>query len=130
IACQDGIVMITQSLETVLRRVRSPSKTLRIWADGICIDQHDIREREAQVKLMLEVYSFAHKVIMWLRYDSDGDASKAFELIRHNYNFDYKRNAPLSYPGNDCSPLMPLSSLIYFKRIWTIQEGFLASMAV
>lgn len=52
---------ITSSLDCALRylRAREPNKIVRLWADGICIDQNDVADRNQQVQLMRSVYSLA-----------------------------------------------------------------------
>lgn len=40
-----------------------------IWADGICINQKDIKEREMQVPLMGEIYSNCEIALVWLGKD-------------------------------------------------------------
>jgi hypothetical protein len=50
---------ITESLDTALRHLRDPSRTRRIWADAICINQNDFEERNQQVRQMASVYAIA-----------------------------------------------------------------------
>lgn len=37
-----------------------------LWVDQLCIDQSAVDERNHQVKMMAEIYSSAHEVIVWL----------------------------------------------------------------
>jgi hypothetical protein len=115
-------VMITKSLEEALQRLRSPQEIKHIWADGICINQHDISERENQVKLMGQLYTRAKQVKIWLGPDSDHAAKKSFDLLKRyglsvasKYSFD---STTLRDPAIDWSPLSELSKLEYFNRIW------------
>jgi hypothetical protein len=39
---------------------------LTIWADGICINQADGKEKNLQVQLMRKVYSKSQHVLVWL----------------------------------------------------------------
>jgi hypothetical protein len=119
---QSRIVMITSSLEEALQRLRSPHEIMNIWADGICINQHDTSERESQVKLMGQLYTRAKQVKIWLGLDPDHAAKKAFDLLKQYglselaiYSFD---PTALRDPEMDWSPLAKLSKLDYFKRIW------------
>ncbi|KAF4636056.1 hypothetical protein G7Y89_g2030 [Cudoniella acicularis] len=41
-------------------------KELKIWADGICINQSDIEERNAQVRLIGSIYQLARHTIIFL----------------------------------------------------------------
>ncbi|KAF1978950.1 hypothetical protein BU23DRAFT_438104, partial [Bimuria novae-zelandiae CBS 107.79] len=36
------------------------------WVDALCINQSDVVERSAQVKMMGDIYRNAHRVICWL----------------------------------------------------------------
>jgi hypothetical protein len=40
---------------------------LLVWADAICIDQQNVSERNHQVGLMGNIYSYAKSVIAWIR---------------------------------------------------------------
>ncbi len=37
-----------------------------VWVDAICINQNDYGEKETQIPLMREVYTWAHAVYVWL----------------------------------------------------------------
>ncbi|KAK3990938.1 hypothetical protein QBC44DRAFT_368586 [Cladorrhinum sp. PSN332] len=41
-------------LDAFLRRLRLPSEDMILWADSICINQNDVKEREEQVDLSEE----------------------------------------------------------------------------
>jgi hypothetical protein len=104
--------MITKSLDVALQRLRSPEKIQHIWADGICINQQNILERESQVKLMGLVYTQAKMVKIWLGPDTLHVAKKAFGLVEQfSLNLANYRDITM-----DWSPLVELSSLEYFKR--------------
>lgn len=45
IILDDTFVQITANLAKALRDIRDPSRTHRIWADAVCIDQANIGER-------------------------------------------------------------------------------------
>lgn len=49
------------------------------WADAICINQQDIKERTQQVQLMGQIYGSAETVYSWL---GPRDQSLAFESIK------------------------------------------------
>jgi len=45
-----------------------------IWIDALCINQADVDERNAEVRMMADIYSSADKVLVWLgEGDSDSD---------------------------------------------------------
>jgi hypothetical protein len=50
-----------------------------IWIDALCINQKDIEERAAQVRLMGKIYRQARRVIIWLgEENTDGEADECF----------------------------------------------------
>lgn len=42
-----------------------------VWIDALCINQNDLDERSAQVRLMPQIYSQASCVIVWLGHDRE-----------------------------------------------------------
>ncbi|KAF2831688.1 HET-domain-containing protein, partial [Ophiobolus disseminans] len=68
ILCNGAHANITRSLFEALRVFRrSSGEPLRmLWADAICIDQANVRERSYQVQLMQQIYKAASKVLIWI----------------------------------------------------------------
>jgi hypothetical protein len=119
VECQSSIVTITKSLEEAFQRNHSPHKTRHIWADGICINQHDIPERESQVKLVGQIYTRAKLVKIWVGPDTNYVARKAFSLLKECTSPIYSLNTTaMRDPAMDWSLLAELSKLEYFKRLW------------
>lgn len=56
----------SRNLVTALVALRHPDKPRMLWADAICINQGDKKEREQQVKNMANVYRQAAQVLVWL----------------------------------------------------------------
>jgi hypothetical protein len=82
-----------------------------LWIDQTCINQSDVEERNAQVRLMSTIYSQCLSVIVWL---GGGDPS-LFEAARTlNNQEDYRSLCTLF--RND-----------YFARLWVVQEVMLAN---
>ncbi len=52
-----------------------------VWADAICIDQSNYRERAYQVSIMGEIYSNADGVFVWLGEEAQ-DSDRAFRFMR------------------------------------------------
>ena len=57
---------VTKNAESALRDLRHEHDDLNLWIDTICIDQHNIQERNRQVKLMRQIYQNALIVHIWL----------------------------------------------------------------
>jgi hypothetical protein len=52
VLCDGGLVSITPNLDKALRWLRYPYRERLFWIDAICIDQHNIDERNRQVGYM------------------------------------------------------------------------------
>lgn len=52
IATPNGTLLITPNCASALKQLRPETKSRTLWIDSICIDQFNIEERNAQVKLM------------------------------------------------------------------------------
>jgi hypothetical protein len=68
--------LITSNCYNALRRLRHRKKTRVIWIDALCIDQANNEEKTEQVRLMGNIYTEAHRVIVYL-----GEANKASRLV-------------------------------------------------
>jgi hypothetical protein len=66
ITLNDHPFFITPSLRYILASLRLKTQTRLLWADAICINQLDIKERNTQVALMREIYSNCARDIAWL----------------------------------------------------------------
>lgn len=64
--CNDIAVPITPNLHSALRNLRDKLGTYVIWADAICINQDDSKEKEHQIPLMGEIYAKSNFVYVWL----------------------------------------------------------------
>jgi len=59
-------LLVTNNCEEALRHLRLPTKERRLWVDAITIDQGNSTEKEAQVKLMGDIYRAAKQTVVWL----------------------------------------------------------------
>lgn len=71
------------SLFTALSHLRFEGQERCIWADQICINQDDLKERGQQVQFMNKIYKNASHVLVWLGLDMANEAKPAFDLV-HN----------------------------------------------
>src|SRR5690242_16895815 len=58
-----------------------PDQPRYLWADVACIDQQNLSERSAQVKLMARTYSQASRVLMWLGHSDENTIQIAFQYL-------------------------------------------------
>ncbi|KAF5006581.1 hypothetical protein FDECE_7056 [Fusarium decemcellulare] len=57
---------ISQNLHNALVALRRSNKSRFIWADAICINQGDAKERSQQVRLMGKIFGDAWRVVIWV----------------------------------------------------------------
>ncbi|RYP13688.1 hypothetical protein DL765_006770 [Monosporascus sp. GIB2] len=136
----------TKNLVEALRHIAvvEPRSKHALWIDAICINQHDIPERNSQVALMGFIYSNAERVLCWL---GPGDAASEAALglvsglgrdLGNVLDTDCDLSA-LEHPVYEdmASRLGPPDQHLvqhpvftrrpYWSRIWTLQEVALAS---
>ena len=119
---------ITANLYTFLEHFREPCY---IYIDQICIDQHNVRERNHQVGMMSEIYSRCSSLIIWLSSDSS-EFCIAVDELRHEFRQIPVANRSQNIVADDPrqKPVArPLSTLLrdsYFTRLWIVQEVLLA----
>jgi hypothetical protein len=84
IVCDGHKMYITTSLAQPLHRLRYLDMPRLLWADGLCINQHNLSERGSQVQIMGDIFARASRVIIWLGPDTkDQGVKKAMEVIRY-----------------------------------------------
>jgi hypothetical protein len=71
LTCDGRSLKITKSLAVALVRLRNEDTAIPLWVDQVCINQQDFSERNAQVKLMGQIYTKAIKVAIWLGDDHE-----------------------------------------------------------
>jgi hypothetical protein len=153
-------VHVTKNLASALRHVqghwRGDAQSLRIWADAVCINQMDPKERAIQVSLLMShVYSLAIEVFGWLGEGGDDDLPLAFQTVQTlcaefvrpsgimdsseiaRFNWIQKHDDLITeakmdnelYSRTWCS----VNSLFchpYWDRVWIVQENCLARKLV
>lgn len=82
IICNDQAHTITETLHSALCQLRAKGEGYHtVWADAICIDQDNIPERNQQVSIMLRIYGYAQRVLIW-GGPQDARSSEALLTIR------------------------------------------------
>ncbi|KAH9205109.1 heterokaryon incompatibility protein-domain-containing protein [Leptodontidium sp. 2 PMI_412] len=79
ISCENRKLKVTTNLRDALWKIRDPVKSRLLWADAVCINQKDIKERGYQVWQMSEIYASATRVLVWL--DLPNPKSGDFEYL-------------------------------------------------
>jgi hypothetical protein len=138
---------VTQNLATALVYLRHRTEPRVLWIDALCINQEDMEERSSQVARMAEIYRLAHRVVVWLGPESEGDGSaKALSTLRFissQIEVDWARgemratdqanpswantHVPLPLDPNVLGPIFMLLNRPWFERVWVQQEIIVAN---
>jgi Heterokaryon incompatibility protein (HET) len=119
---------VTANLASALRDIRDEERVLRIWADAICINQDDEREKNQQVQQMGSIYSLAHHTVIYL-----GCPNKRTDLFFRSLQSLSRYSAKPTMNSSIArgQALIPtLSNILktdillrsWFTRIWVLQE--------
>lgn len=108
---------ITRSLESALRHLRDEYRVLHVWADAICINQLDDKERLEQVHLMDLIYKSAHHTVIFLG-ESDAQSESVLQAVEL-YSQDM---VSVTERGDFIRGLLLLLARPWFRRIWIFQE--------
>jgi hypothetical protein len=121
---EDGTeIPFTHNLDAALRRFRSKFERRSLWADAVCIDQSNEKEKAIQIPVMKEIYEAASRVLIWL-----GNGAQEEHAI--SVLCGISRGIPSFMAEEDETFEMELESslgtiinLPYFSRRWIIQEA-------
>jgi hypothetical protein len=131
--CNGKRLPVTKTLWEALNRFRHPTETVTFWIDWICVCQERIRERNAQVKMMGDIFKSARKVIVWLGDDYD-DSRAGMQLAKQLLHIAiYQPVSGLSpadlethgLPRRGHKRWKALSLILrrpWFWRTWVVQE--------
>ena len=137
----DGSVLkVTPNVERAMEslNVHGDLAPYSIWVDGVCIDQEDTRDKEAQIHLMGKIYSAASKVIVWLGPSTvqietalEASAALLLTLVGVPGKIAPERHTMLKYglPALNSPIWDGLGQLFarpWFSRLWVLQEAVLA----
>ncbi|KAK7913890.1 HET-domain-containing protein [Apiospora marii] len=133
---------VTTNLAACLRQLATNPKyqEITLWVDAICINQHDVDERNTQVQRMGDIYSLAESVISWLgpgtelsnlamqrlqnidplEIESLAYSTKKEDQERRSVIFD------VLFQNYGEEGLRDLLSRPYWSRTWIVQEIRLA----
>jgi hypothetical protein len=122
-------IEIQQNLESALRQLRRPLTSRLLWIDAICIDQHNLEEKNHQVPKMATIYNDARSVCVWLGKGTES-TEKALSFVKQILDLDnFDRLVADSKSVKDWAALWELMNSPWFSRRWVIQEIALARKA-
>ncbi|KAI0012251.1 heterokaryon incompatibility protein-domain-containing protein [Xylariaceae sp. FL0662B] len=143
ITCDGVVVDITENLFFALRRLRNEHDPRYLWADAVCINQRDAKEKSVQIQRMRDIYAKSTEVAVWLGEECE-DSDAAMALVNETAaKWAREGGRPHGTTNEDgkANPLQhiqtfrngPVRSLLrvvrrpYFSRVWVIQEVALAA---
>ncbi|CAG1996140.1 unnamed protein product [Fusarium graminearum] len=114
-----------------LRRHGTDANTVAVWVDFLSIQQNDVVEKTEQLGRMVDIYSKASQVCIWLgESDSGGRSDKAMEFIPTIMDFAMlERYAGDKDQADNWFALGELMRDRWFSRRWVVQEMALAKDA-
>jgi hypothetical protein len=137
---------VTKNLKDFLIIYREQYECHVLWIDAVCINQNDIPERNAQIRLMKRIYEDAESVVIWLGNEmpDTGAALKHLEYVYHSLwlpRLDEEESAqkalatftsedvPFVFPGirdHSNSVWKGIQDMLdrpWWSRIWVYQEA-------
>jgi hypothetical protein len=111
------LLEVTASLDCALKHLRDEKRILLVWADGICINQRDIGEKNQQVVQMGRIYKCAHHTVIFLG-PGDAAAELVFSQVVARFNGTIDDQ-------NYEKTLITLQEILespWFYRVWVFQE--------
>jgi hypothetical protein len=110
---------VTANLDVALRHLRRPTEPRILWVDALCINQKDLDERAAQVRLMQDIYRKATSVLVWLGAAADSSDTAMASIDRFDRGYWQTYDFQVQF--------MRILYRPWFTRIWTVQEFVLGA---
>ncbi|KAE8447238.1 hypothetical protein EG329_010932 [Mollisiaceae sp. DMI_Dod_QoI] len=144
--CNGLALAVTENLYDALVDIRECGNRKAIspvWADAICINQADLKERETQVKMMREIYQRAIVTVVWLggTHEQSKKVFDTVDLLHEACQYpDFQKllqrdeldfsvldhlsigDTKLQIPWDNRKELGLFFSHPWFERIWICQE--------
>lgn len=129
------IFSLHMNLWNMLYHLRLKGETSFLWADALCINQLNLKERSFHVRLMGRIYEQATSVIVWLGLPApDRTEARALEFLQEMSNFRktqsdtvFLRTYLVPALQHRWENLFKMCCHDYWTRTWIIQEFIFAS---
>jgi ankyrin repeat protein len=134
---------VTENLYSAFQHLRSKSQDRILWADAICINQSNDRERGHQVQQMRDIYSQAEEVVIWLGHATNQTNClmeslrrlEEYATMHEHRSWDLKQWITFweLVPRDPIHKLSEGLDLLlrrpWFRRVWILQEVAKANRA-
>lgn len=129
----DELFNITPNLFHAIHHVRSPTESMLLWIDQVCINQSDVYELTQQVHMMLDIFAKARRVYAWLGLSTEHSGTGIMVLHDLAGSAGIASEVPAWQtlpPSNIAQGLRDLMERVWWQRIWTVQEVAVARNVV
>jgi hypothetical protein len=129
---------VKPNLFAALKRLRDSNRDIWLWVDAICMNQKNRVEKSLQLPKMLEIYSKASNVCVWIGDCEDDDAAQyccesanlAMDFITKAIDLKLLDGLVAPSPSDDVTvrtlrSWVALANLLkrgWFSRRWVVQE--------
>ena len=126
-------VSIRRNLWTFQGNLRHTQTQQMVWADAVCINQSDLKEKSHQVNMMDRIFRSARTVRAWLGEERD-DSAALFDFLadvqrRVGNTYDTEtlfKHYKFATMVDTWQALLKFSERPYWHRTWIMQELLLA----
>jgi len=117
---EDESFEVRENLFEVLKQLRYPDHTRRLWIDAVCIDQEDDADKKIQIPLMSLIFSKAETVEIWLGTGENNGELGLVSLASGKLDANATEEIVCAVTNLFQRP--------WFSRVWVIQELVLAKI--
>lgn len=131
IRCSGLRIEIGPSLYSALCHMRhsTPGQMRLMWVDALCINQEDVPERNAQVRIMHDIYSKAAGTMIWLG-EGNETIARAFNSLRRVHDIfkpDYQKYRDGLETRRDCCTRYRANDSVVSRNLLQAALGGLSS---
>lgn len=113
---RQGWLKIPMNLSHALRALQDNTEDIFVWADSICINQKDNRDKTQQLSRIPDIYGQAEQVVLWLGVEKE-DSARAHKILHGLTHAELQLNH-----DTDLSSVVSLFDRGYWSRLWVVQE--------
>jgi hypothetical protein len=133
ILLDDQVFKVTLSAWSALKALRYDDRPRVLWIDAICINQDNLEERTAQLKLLGTIYQKASSVRVWLGSVDDGDNDAVSILKSMASTQGVQDTFEYSKPDgkrNRMDQVQRFFARSWWERLWVVQEVALGQQII
>jgi hypothetical protein len=119
-----GILPNLHSFLLQLQKTYSASPNLHFWADAICINQEDLKEKNEQVPMMSQIYDKAAHVVSWVwpfgirRNPQRPDDAATSAKFLASQRWSSREGTERTLQHEDIDNVVSLCNLLYSPNYW------------